>query len=836
MANYNTERYNNLIASAEDLYLYLSGNYMDALNGRTLTCGNGYIPVGKMQFFEVCGYRKLSDDATTLLQIKRTITSALEVCAANDCAFAYFLTSAQSKVRVFFAFETDGDSSIPALLKNGVPSSVIQSGFLSPNQYKALSSYGGIVVDNTGNDEPIADKMICALQKSDGIVCKLCVPISLQEIDRYETGLLSISTQAEALLSGDFSYNSGARHTYKKVFEGVEKAKKLIEEYQESHKNKTQQYWNTCTWFAAPTNDAAHLLGASISGVLNSVNTVTKQKANCFYMASAPFQKGVLGLPTANYFDNIRLIPEALRRPSLLSVTSSDALASLMQLPMVSYPGFRVTDMSVDENSLRDFTSNPPINKEKVMRIGMDAYTGEAYGIPFRDVSEHVLVTGATGSGKTNTVMGLVRSLYAEKCPICIIEPSKKDYWHLISEIPELRVYSAGRDAMPLRINPMIPEDGVIIGNHIDALLYAFSGAFEMEEPTRLALDGLIKYTYEKFGWELNEIAFDKGKTYPMLSDMQRLLKEYCTTCLAYGSEVAGNVQGALLNRLSSLNSGITDEIFNDSYSLTGRELCSGMTLIELDDLSLDSKPFVANLLFIKIDQYLRRQDATDLLRNVVVLEEAHNIFARMSEGAHETSKDRASRYFSNMLSQIRGYGAGVIVADQGASQLHVTAIANTKTKITHAVSQQQDADEIAYAAGLSEYQKGLLPSLKTGEAVVNTRGQTNACKVIIDSAKPRDIQNIACLFCKQRGLCEYSLVQSSVEQLGFRKNMYAQRIFDIRYDAMYLKYEIANVAQQMGLSEEVQPCLLGCLLDSLRCPCGALEKRRILYSLVQEN
>lgn len=64
----------------------------------------------------------------------------------------------------------------------------------------------------------------------------------------------------------------------------------------------------------------------------------------------------------------------------------------------------------------------------------------------------------------------------------------------MVDTIPDLDVYSAGQDAKWLSIDPFTPEYGTVIGNHIDSLLYAFSGAFEMETPTRLALSGLLKY------------------------------------------------------------------------------------------------------------------------------------------------------------------------------------------------------------------------------------------------------------------------------------------------------------------------------------------------------
>ena len=75
---------------------------------------------------------------------------------------------------------------------------------------------------------------------------------------------------------------------------------------------------------------------------------------------------------------------------------------------------------------------------------------------------------------KPTQVMSILENVYRSSKTFCVIEPAKKDYWKMMNVVDDLYVFSSGYDARPLLINPLEPEDGVKIGNHIDELMYAF--------------------------------------------------------------------------------------------------------------------------------------------------------------------------------------------------------------------------------------------------------------------------------------------------------------------------------------------------------------------------
>lgn len=389
---------------------------------------------------------------------------------------------------------------------------------------------------------------------------------------------------------------------------------------------------------------------------------------------------------------------------------------------------------------------------------------------------------------------------------------------------------SSGFDAEELKINPLEPEDGIILGNHLEDLMYALSGAFEMEEATRLSFIGLIEYTYAKFGWNLDEIAYKQKRPYPTLADLITYLDEYSKNKICSGSEVAANIKGALLRRLESLTSGTVGNIVNVQNGMTGNTLCENFVLIELDDLSLDNKPFITTILLIKMNQYLRQKDSSKgKLKNIVVLEEAHNIIPAVSNVGVNTAKEVSSKYFSNMLSQIRDYGTGIVVADQGASQINSTTIANTKIKIAHTISQEMDADAEAFALHINQFQKERLPELSIGEAIVAIASKVGVHKINVTANKLVELNNISCIFCKHRRICELNFVKSKLCDLEHIDFMMT-KIYNDRYEPNLLKADVNYYLSRIGLPESLRLCALGYLLTNCNIPCGEREKRRIIF------
>lgn len=828
MPNYYTDRYNAFIEQAEDIYTFLVGSYMDGLENHLLDYGTANISVDGMQFIRILQYRKTGSEQNDFALIAASMRANLQYCSSLGAAFGYFIVSNHDEYAIYLAIEGASSNKFVRNLESSVRDFSFDPGFIAARELKKLASYGGIICGDIECQEIIADRILSVLRGVNGIIGLIAVPMEKAEIVDYVDALSSLKQATKFLLENDsLTYSSQSRKTNRRSYSYVPEIDAYLDNAIEYYRQPQESFWKTCLWYGCDCQEKVDLLGRSIVAVLNASNKNTTERARSYITVENPLRNAAMSIPTADYSLVNYPLPEALRKPSLVSYVSTTHLASLAQLPAYSVNGFDAIELEKNNNSLHLFDLNHTVSDERTIEIGKISDTATPFSIKINDLMEHLLITGATGAGKTNTVMTLIRGIHNEHIPLLIIEPSKKDYWHLASEIREMKVYSFGRDAELLRINPLTPEDGTLIGNHIDSLDYAFSGAFEMEPATRLGLHGLLVHTYEQFGWRANDIACASRMAYPKIKDMIAFLPDFCQTKLPYGDEVQSNILGSLYNRLSSLDSGMVGEAMNADNPITGKDLCSGTTLVELDDLSLETKPFVAMLIMIKAEQHLRQRDAAESLQNVIVLEEAHNVFASSTGRQGRTAHEQASRYFGNMLSQIREYGTGLIIADQGASQIDSTAVSNTKIKIIHSIVDRNDIDQVAFALNLSDAQRHLFPQLGTGEAVIAVRGERNVSRVKINHLRYAPIQNIACMGCQKRFWCEnFNTVHNTDSP---RWSLYAHQVYDKRNNPSALKNTVISVSQFLRQPTGDTRCLLGALLAEESIRCNEREKRRIV-------
>ena len=819
MANYITETLNRFIDSKDEILDYLTGQYMDSLENHVLDLGDQREELGNMMFVRVLSYRRTGDEQSDLNHTKNAMTACLAYCHNIDAAFGYFIVSDKDIISLYLAVEENETAQIVEYLNAQLRDVSISKGFIPPENFYRLTRYSGVITGDVFFDEQTVDTVLSSILKKNSFIGIIAIPESNKKIHDYLDGLQTLKKTADRIF--DRAKQSLFRYSQN---HNIDRINEILERKIGYYSDTSEAFWKMCIWYGSETERDAPLIAQSVTGIMNAKNKNQDESARCFRTAQTVLSNGHFYLPLSHYLDVQYEYPVSLYKPSLISYISTSHLSSLLQLPLSSVNGFRVFEMEKNADSIHLFDSNYETANSSSLILGTDRESGLPSHINYNDLTEHVLVTGATGSGKTNTVFTFLKDLHDNRIPALIIEPSKNDYYKLAPEIRGLKIFSFGRNADALQINPCVPEEGTIIANHIDSLLYAFSGAFEMEEPTRLALDGLLKFAYESCGWKMSDIAARERRQYPTIKMLLELLPVFVSDHLEYGREVNANVSGSLVNRLSYLNTGILGGAMNTLDSISGRELTESNTLIELNDLSLDTKSLITMLVLIKADQYLRHTGASDTLRNVVVLEEAHNVFANTSMSGISDSRRNASDFLSNMLSQIRAYGTGIIIADQGASQINETAVSNTKVKIIHSTGKESDADAVKFAMNLSDAQKRMIPSLAKGEAIVSVRGTGITSRVQINHYQCRIINNYSCILCPKARICDrFNLMTSAVIQ---RKNMYALNILSMRYDPKQLRKTVNAISQSISWEWD-DLCLLGILLEELTI--GPLDKRNII-------
>ena len=107
--------------------------------------------------------------------------------------------------------------------------------------------------------------------------------------------------------------------------------------------------------------------------------------------------------------------------------------------------------------------------------------------------------------------------------------------------------------------------------------------------------------------------------------------------------------------------------------------------------------------------------------KHLTVIEEAHRILRHGQNGTLEQAnpQGKVAEMFSNMLSEIRAYGEGLLLVDQVPARLIPDAIKNTNLKIVHRLVANDDRQAMGGCMTLTSAQTELINRLRPGQAIV---------------------------------------------------------------------------------------------------------------------
>jgi DNA helicase HerA-like ATPase len=444
------------------------------------------------------------------------------------------------------------------------------------------------------------------------------------------------------------------------------------------------------------------------------------------------------------------------------TLVSSGQLSALAHLPRVEMPGYYVR-----ESASFDVSSHVPPDAEAVAVgeiLDRGRPTGNAYAVRVEDLTQHCLLVGITGSGKTNTTFHLLRQLQQREPPLpfLVVEPAKREYRQLSRLLPpgrELRVFTVGEEgehAAPFRLNPFEIRPGVPVQTHIDLLKSVFNASFGMWTPLPQVLERAIHEVYRDKGWNPVHGTNDRAvvetaagtewhpRAQPTLTDLYHKVAEMVPK-LGYDKEVTRNVSTALETRINSLRVGAKGMMLDTPLSIPIEYLLDGPTILELEGVGDDDeKAYVMGLILMALYEYYRVQGPpTDSgVRHVTVIEEAHRLLTNVpvsTDPEASNLRGKAVETFVNMLSEVRAYGEGFLIAEQIPTKLAPDVIKNTALKVMHRTVSNDDREVMGGTMNLTVAQVRQVVALGTGEAVVHGGGHygdDNAILVKVPLAK----------------------------------------------------------------------------------------------------
>lgn len=495
--------------------------------------------------------------------------------------------------------------------------------------------------------------------------------------------------------------------------------------------------------------------------------------------------------------DQSEAIKTSLQHPlgpffnSLTTVYNTDELALAMNLPRRPVPGLPIievpNEMSQEEKKITS----------KSILLGKQLYSGTItsieYPIELQQLSKHLLICGINGSGKSKTCRRILQELLIKKKNFLVIEPAKDEYveWAMMVNAeykkqnlePPINIFIPGRkewngSQLPeLKLNPfdiiwLDEKTEPKVLEHIDRLKTIINSSLPMQEVLPVLMEELIYKVYSssiKTDIDKNStesapaeainyrwLPIDLNKDHLPNPTMRRptfsQLRANIKTIIAekgYDSRLSHDLQAALSTRIDSFRRGWKASVFDQE--MPNPELWATIfdkpTVINLSAVaSDDEKAFFMSILLQFLYEYRQaihekekgRLLATPDLKHMVVIEEAHRILSNVPDCGPNSANPMAKvgQMFSNMISEMRAYGQGILIADQVPSRLHPDAIKNTNLKIVHRLVSGDDREMMSVCLDLKQSHGRLLGSLQPGEALVRSDMDNEAAWVKIELSK----------------------------------------------------------------------------------------------------
>ncbi|MDR8407224.1 ATP-binding protein [Nonomuraea sp. 3-1Str] len=422
---------------------------------------------------------------------------------------------------------------------------------------------------------------------------------------------------------------------------------------------------------------------------------------------------------------------------------TAGALAALAGLPRREVPGVRVLD-----SGFFDVTSEADGGELELGEIldGQDRGVG-SFRVPLATLNRHAFVTGATGSGKSQTVRHLLEQLSGARIPWLAIEPAKSEYAAMAGRVeqfgPVTVINPSAPAGVPFSINPLEPEPGYPVQAHIDMVRALFMAAFDAEEPFPQIMSLALQRVYEATGWDVVTGGAVPGSKVPPSVPTLELLQQHAMDVIkeiGYGREVQADVEGFISLRLRSLRVGSAGRFFEGGHPADIGGLLRRNVVLAIEDVANDEdKAFLMGTLIIRIVEHLRmraRQEKSAGLRHVIVIEEAHRLLRDRGAGRAAT---HAVELLAGMLAEIRAYGEGIVVAEQIPTKLVADVVKNTALKVVHRLPAEDDRQLVGAAMNLSEEQSRQVVSLQPGSAAVFADGMDRPLRVRVPLGESRE-------------------------------------------------------------------------------------------------
>lgn len=400
---------------------------------------------------------------------------------------------------------------------------------------------------------------------------------------------------------------------------------------------------------------------------------------------------------------------------SLPYIITAEEASEFFRLPLGSDTVH--AGLNVNESGKASLTYTDDVVGGGDLAVGIlkSSSRGDTIGISLKDLTKHMLVVGTPGSGKTTFSVSLLDRLWKDyQIPFLVIEPAKNEYRALIQSIPDLQVFTPGKNYIsPFMFNPFVPPKNVRLETYKSTLKTAFAAAVSMSTPLDKIFEESVNNCYSDFRWLDSYTSDDPGGIFNIYDFIKCFQETF--DAIGYTGD-AKNIGRAGVVRLSSLAN-----LFDNYSSIPIEDLLTKPTVIELAAIeNSDQKALIIALLLLSVLTYVNSNYVGEgSLRNLILLEEAHvllDAYTYADQGEANPSII-ARNLVKRMLAEIRSFGVGIVIADQSPRKVTSDVVALTDIKLAFRLVEADDKRIIADSTNMTDVHVQRLAKLKPGEA-----------------------------------------------------------------------------------------------------------------------